>query len=90
MYYILNTILPLIISLLIIIAILSVIVRAIIQKTKNRNTSILGSIGKLIGNSSLNILPKNVMGAPPNGHFTKPNFSYDEKESTDDNINEDK
>ena len=62
MYYILNTILPLIISLLIIIAILSVIIRAIIQKTKNRNTSILGSIGKLIGNSSLNFCLKMLWG----------------------------
>ena len=83
MDFLLKTILPLIIPLISLIAILSVAIRAIILKTKN--VSILGSIGKLIGNSTLNILPKNIMGAHPNGHFTKPNFSYDEKENTDDN-----
>lgn len=85
MDFLLNTILPLIIPLISLIAILSVVIRAIILKTKNKNVSILASIGKLIGNSTLNILPKNIMGARPNGHFTKPNFSYDEKENTDDN-----
>lgn len=67
--------------------IIIVVIIGCVQRAKERkytgkknDVDMLGTVGKVIGNSVFRGLPTDITGMPPSGHFQKPDFSYDEKE----------
>lgn len=60
------------------------IIRIIINSKSNKMApDLFGLLGKIFGASVFRGLPNSITGAPPTGHYQKPNFSYDEEKEKD-------
>lgn len=53
---------------------------ALRKRSGSEDEDVVGLIGRLTGSMFYRGLPFDVTGAPPSGHFQKPDFSYDEEE----------
>ena len=52
------------------------------RKYRGKNvteTDVIGSAGKIMGNTIYRGMPTDITGMPPSGHFQKPDFSCDEE-----------
>lgn len=71
----------LMISALMMVAVIISFVRLASRKrSDSEDGDVIGLIGRLAGGTFFHELPFDVTGAPPSGHFQKPDFSYDEEE----------
>lgn len=69
-------------ALMFVTAVISVVRLVIRKRSGSKDADVAGLIGRLAGGMFFRGLPFDVTGAPPSGHFQKPDFSYDEEEET--------